>query len=218
VIPSPVRPAEETPARIRILIAEDHLIARMGVKTILSMQPDLSVEGEASNGAQAVELYRKLLPDVLLLDMRMPVLSGVEAAEAIRAEFPEARIIGLSTYGGDEDVRRALHAGMRAYLTKDVLHDELILAIHAVHAGETYLSSAIRAVLAAASIPADLSSREMEVLALIVKGKSNKQIGFDLGIAEHTVKNHVKSILDKLGVDDRTQAATEAIQRGIIHL
>jgi DNA-binding NarL/FixJ family response regulator len=194
------------------------MIARMGVKTILSMQPDLSVVGEASNGTQAVELYRKLQPDVLLMDMRMPVLNGVAAAQAIRAEFPDARIIGLSTYGGDEDIRRALQAGMRAYLTKDVLHDELIRAIHAVHAGETYLTAEVRAILEGAGLPADLSAREMEVLGLIVKGKSNKQIGFDLGIAEHTVKNHVKSILDKLGVDDRTQAATEAIQRGIIHL
>jgi DNA-binding NarL/FixJ family response regulator len=209
---------EEKPAPISILIAEDHLIARMGVKTILSMQPGLSVVGEASNGTQAVELYRKLQPNVLLMDMRMPVLNGVAAAQAIRAEFPDARIIGLSTYGGDEDIRRALQAGMCAYLTKDVLHDELIRAIHAVHAGETYLTAAVRAVLDAASLPADLSAREMEVLGLIVKGKSNKQIGFDLGIAEHTVKNHVKSILEKLGVDDRTQAATEAIQRGIIHL
>lgn len=194
------------------------MIARMGVKTILSMQPDMSVAGEASNGSQAVELYRKLQPDVLLMDMRMPVMSGVAAALAIRAEFPDARIIGLSTYGGDEDIRRALQAGMRAYLTKDVLHDELIRAIHAVHAGETYLTAEVRAILDAAALPADLSAREMEVLGLIVKGKSNKQIGFDLGIAEHTVKNHVKNILDKLGVDDRTQAATEAIQRGIIHL
>lgn len=211
-------PAEPQPEPIRILIAEDHLIARMGVKTILSMQPDMSVVGEASNGTQAVELYRKLQPNVLLMDMRMPVLNGVAAAQAIRAEFSDARIIGLSTYGGDEDIRRALHVGMRSYLTKDVLHDELIRAIHAVHAGETYLTPEIRAILAAASLPADLSAREMEVLSLIVKGKSNKQIGFDLGIAEHTVKNHVKSILDKLGVNDRTQAATEAIQRGIIHL
>jgi DNA-binding NarL/FixJ family response regulator len=194
------------------------MIARMGVKTILSMQPDLNVVGEASNGTQAVELYRKLQPDVVLMDMRMPVLNGVAAAQAIRAEFPDARIIGLSTYGGDEDIRRALQVGMRAYLTKDVLHDELIRAIHAVYAGETYLTAEVRAILEGASLPADLSGREMEVLGLIVKGKSNKQIGFDLGIAEHTVKNHVKSILDKLGVDDRTQAATEAIQRGIIHL
>ncbi len=203
---------------VRILIAEDHLIARLGVKTIINMQPGMSVVAEAANGSQAVELYRKLQPDVTLMDMRMPNLNGVEAARAIRAEYPNARIIGLSTYGGDEDIRRALQAGMRAYLTKDVLHDELIRAIHAVSAGEIYLTTAVRAVLAAASLPADLSAREMEVLSLIVKGKSNKQIGYDLGIAEHTVKNHVKNILDKLGVDDRTQAATEAIQRGIIHL
>ncbi len=205
-------------APVRILIAEDHLIARLGVKTIISMQPGMTVVAEAANGAQAVELYRKLRPDVTLMDMRMPALSGVEAASAIHAEFPEARIIGLSTYGGDEDIRRALQAGMRAYLTKDVLHDELIRAIRAVHAGETYLTAAVRAVLADGALPADLSAREMEVLALIVKGKSNKQIGFVLGIAEHTVKNHVKNILDKLHVDDRTQAATAAIQRGIIHL
>lgn len=205
-------------APVRILIAEDHLIARLGVKTILSMQPGMTVVAEAANGAQAVELYRKSRPDVTLMDMRMPGLSGVEAALGIHAEFPDARIIGLSTYGGDEDIRRALQAGMRAYLTKDVLHDELIRAIRAVHAGGTYLTAAVRAVLAAGSSPADLSAREMEVLALIVKGKSNKQIGYSLGIAEHTVKNHVKNILDKLHVDDRTQAATAAIQRGIIHL
>ena len=205
-------------APARILIAEDHLIARVGVKTILSMQPDMSVVAEASNGNQAVELYRKFLPDVILMDMRMPGMNGVDAARAIRAESPNARIIGLSTYGGDEDIRRALQAGMRAYLTKDVLHDELIRAIRAVHAGESYLTAAVRAVLAAGPLPADLSAREMEVLSLIVNGKSNKQIGFSLGIAEHTVKNHVKNILDKLGVDDRTQAATAAIQRGIIHL
>lgn len=206
------------PGPVRILIAEDHLIARLGVKTIITMQPDMSVVAEAANGAQAVEMYRKFRPDVVLMDMRMPGLSGVAAAQAIRTEFPDARIIGLSTYGGDEDVRRALQAGMQAYLTKDVLHDELIRAIRAVYNGETHLTAAVRAVLTAGLLPADLSAREMEVLALIVKGKSNKQIGFALGIAEHTVKNHVKNILDKLGVDDRTQAATAAIQRGIIHL
>ncbi len=203
---------------IRILIAEDHLIARVGVKTILNTQTDMSVVAEAANGAQAIELHRQYRPDITLMDMRMPGTSGMEAASAIRAEFPHARIIALSTYGGDEDIRRALDAGIRAYLTKDVLHDEMIRAIHAVHAGETYLPPSVRAALEVASLPASLSTREQEVLALIVKGQGNKQIAYMLGIAEHTVKNHVKSILSKLDVEDRTQAATAAIQRGIIHL
>jgi DNA-binding NarL/FixJ family response regulator len=203
---------------LRILIAEDHLIARVGVKTIVNMQPDMLVVAEAANGTQAVELYRKHRPDIVLMDLRMPGLGGVEAAVAILAEFPEAGIIGLSTYGGDEDIRRALNSGMQAYLTKDVLHDELIRAIHAVVAGETYLPASVSAVLAASSLPAALSAREMEVLSLIVKGHGNKQIAYQLGIAEHTVKNHVKNILGKLGVEDRTQAATAAIQRGIIHI
>lgn len=203
---------------IRILIAEDHLIARVGVKTILNTQPDMNVVAEAANGAQAVELHRQHQPDITLMDMRMPVTSGLEAIVAIRAERAEARIIALSTYGGDEDIRRALHAGVRAYLTKDVLHDELIRAIHAVYAGEIYLPSTVAAALEASSLSSALSARELEVLALIVKGHGNKQIAYDLGIAEHTVKNHVKSILNKLGVEDRTQAATAAIQRGIIHL
>jgi DNA-binding NarL/FixJ family response regulator len=203
---------------IRIMIAEDHLIARVGVKTIINMQPDMTVVGEAANGAQAVELYRKHHPDITLMDMRMPGTSGLDAIIAIRGEDPNARIIALSTYGGDEDIRRALQAGVRAYLTKDVLHDELIRAIHAVRSGEKYLPASVTAVLEARALPADLSSREMEVLSLIVKGQGNKQIAHELSIAEHTVKNHVKSILNKLGVDDRTQAATAAIQRGIIHL
>jgi DNA-binding NarL/FixJ family response regulator len=207
---------DKTP--IRILIAEDHLIARVGLKTIIGMQPDMQVAAEAANGTQAVELYRKHQPDITLMDVRMPVMSGVDAAIAIRAEFPEARIIALSTYGGDEDIRRALHAGVRSYLTKDVLHDELIRAIRAVHSGANYLPPMVAAVLEASIFPADLSAREVEVLELIVKGHGNKQIAFELGIAEHTVKNHVKNILSKLGADDRTQAATAAIQRGIIHL
>jgi DNA-binding NarL/FixJ family response regulator len=204
--------------RIRILIAEDHLIARVGVKTILNTQPDMKVVAEAANGPQAIDLYRKHRPDIALMDLRMPGMSGVEAAIAIRAEFPEARIIALSTYGGDEDIRRALQSGVRAYLTKDVLHDELIRAIHAVHSGKTYLPPAVAAALEASALPAGLSQREMEVLGLIVKGYGNKQIAYALKIAEHTVKNHVKNILSKLDADDRTQAATAAIQRGIIHL
>ena len=208
--------SSETP--IRIVIAEDHLIARVGVKTIINTQPDMTVVGEAANGIQALELYRKHRPDVTLMDVRMPGLGGVEAIIAIRVEFANARIIALSTYGGDEDIRRALQAGAQAYLTKDVLHDELLRAIHAVHAGEKYLPAGVAAALESSALPAGLSAREVEVLSLIVKGRGNKQIAYALGIAEHTVKNHVKNILSKLSVDDRTQAATAAIQRGIIHL
>ena len=205
-------------APITILIAEDHLIARVGLKTIISMQSDMQVVAEAANGAQAVELYRRHRPGITLMDVRMPVMTGVEAAVAIHEESPEARIIALSTYGGDEDIRRALQAGVRSYLTKDVLHDELIRAIRAVHSGASYLPPVVAAALEASAFPAGLSAREIEVLELIVKGHGNKQIAFELGIAEHTVKNHVKNILSKLGADDRTQAATAAIQRGIIHL
>jgi DNA-binding NarL/FixJ family response regulator len=203
---------------IRILVAEDHLVARVGVTTIVNMQSDMTVVAECSNGQQAVELHRKHLPDVTLLDMRMPVMGGVEAAAAIRAEHPHARMIALTTYGGDEDIRRALAAGVHAYLTKDVLHDELLKAIRAVHAGQTYLPAAVAASLAAQMPRPDLSAREVQVLELIVRGLPNKQIAYALSIAEHTVKNHVKNILSKLGVQDRTQAATAAIQRGIIHL
>jgi DNA-binding NarL/FixJ family response regulator len=203
---------------IRILVAEDHLVARVGVSTIVNMQPDMVVVAEASDGQQAVDLYRKHLPDVALLDMRMPVMNGVEAATAIRAQFPHARMMALSTYGGDEDIRRALAAGVQAYLTKDVLHDELLKAIRAVYAGQTYLPSGVAAALAAQVPRPDLSAREVQVLGLIVRGMPNKQIAYALSIAEHTVKNHVKNILSKLGVQDRTQAATAAIQRGIIHL
>jgi two-component system NarL family response regulator len=203
---------------IRILIAEDHLIARVGVKTIIDMQPDMTVVAEAANGLQAVDLYRKHAPDVTLMDVRMPVMSGLDATAAIRVEFPHARILALSTYGGDEDVRRALQAGVRGYLTKDVLHDELIRAVHAVHAGQSYLPVAVAAALAEMATRPDLSAREVEVLSLIAKGLGNKQIAYELRIAEHTVKNHVKNILSKLCVDDRTQATTVALQRGIIHL
>jgi DNA-binding NarL/FixJ family response regulator len=204
--------------QIRILVAEDHLVARVGVTTIVNLQTDMTVVAEASSGPQAVELYRKHLPDVTLLDLRMPGMTGDEVAATIHAEFPQAKLIALTTYGGDEDIRRALNAGVQAYLTKDVLHDELLKAIRAVWAGQTYLPAGVAAALAAQMPRPDLSARETQVLELIVQGLANKQIAYALGIAEHTVKNHVKNILSKLGVQDRTQAATAAIQRGIIHL
>ena len=203
---------------IRILVADDHLVARVGVSTIVNMQPDMTVVAEASNGVQAVEQYRQCRPDIALLDLRMPGMTGTEAAVAIRKEFPKARMIALTTYGGDEDIRRALAAGVQAYLTKDILHDELLKAIRAVHAGQSYLPAGVAAALAAQMPRPELSAREVQVLELIVQGLANKQIAYSLNIAEHTVKNHVKNILSKLGVQDRTQAATAAIQRGIIHL
>lgn len=211
-----LRPDSQT--RIRILIAEDHLIARAGLSAIVNAQPDMTVIAEAQNGEEALELYARHRPDIALMDMRMPVMNGLQAITAIRTDFPSARIVALSTFGGDEDIRRALVAGAQAYLTKDVLHDDLIGAIRAVHAGRRYLPASVRATLDAESAHPDLSTREMEVLRLIVRGMSNKQIAFELSIAEDTVKNHVKSILKKLGADDRTLAATKAIQRGIIHL
>ena len=185
---------------------------------IVNAQPDMTVVAEAANGQQALTMYRKYRPDVTLMDMRMPLVNGFEAVAAIRAEFPDARIVALSTFSGDEDIRRALQAGVQSYLTKDVLHDDLIGAIRTVHKGQVYLPGPVKATLAAEQLYAELSARELEVLRLIVQGLSNKQIAYDLKIAEDTTKNHVKSILKKLGVDDRTQAATTAIQRGIIHL
>ena len=201
---------------IRVLIAEDHLIARVGVGTIVETQADMQVVAEAANGAEAVQLHERHRPDVTLMDIRMPVMGGVEAMRAIRERAPAARFIALSTYSGDEEIRRALQAGASAYLTKDVLDDELVKTIRLVHAGRAYLPPAVAATLAAHATRPELTARELDVLALIVRGMGNKQIASELKIAEYTVKNHVKNVLSKLGVDDRTQAATSALQRGII--
>lgn len=205
-------------SKIRILVAEDHLVARVGVSAIINRQPDMLVVAEASNGRQALERYRKHLPDVTLLDLRMPLMSGVEAAIAIRREFPNARLIALTSYGGDEDIRRALAAGVQAYLTKEVLRNELLQTIRRVHAGGTYLPPPVAAALEAQRDAPALSKREIEVLELMARGLSNKQIAYTLDINDTTAKNHVQHILQKLGAQDRTQAATAAIQRGIIHI
>jgi DNA-binding NarL/FixJ family response regulator len=205
-------------SKIRILVAEDHLVARVGVGAIINRQPDMLVVAEASNGRQAVERYRQHVPDVALLDLRMPFLSGTEVAIAIRKEFPDARLIALTSYGGDEDIRRTLAAGVRAYLTKDVLRNELLQTIRTVYAGGTYLPPPLAATLQAQSDSPTLSQREIEVLELVARGLSNKQIAYTLEITETTAKNHVQHILQKLGAQDRTRAATAAIQRGIIHL
>jgi DNA-binding NarL/FixJ family response regulator len=203
--------------QIRVLIAEDHLIARLGVSAIINAQSDMLVVAEATDGEEAVSAYRRNMPDVAVVDLFMPIMSGFEAIEAIRSDYPTAHVVALSTYSGDEDIHRAFVAGAESYLTKDVLNDELVKAIRSVHRGTRYMPAAIAHVLAAQT-PCDLSLRELEVLNLIIDGQTNKQIAQGLSIAEDTVKHHVKNILRKLNVDDRTKAVTAAFRRGIVHV
>ena len=212
------KPLKTNSDLIRVLVCEDHLIARVGLAAIINAQPDMTVVAEATNGEQALDLYREHLPDVVLMDIRMPVMNGLDAICAIQSEFPEPSIVALSTFGGDADVRKALQAGALAFLTKDAPQDELLLAIRTVHTKHRFVTPLIVAALGAASPGSELSPRELDVLGLMVHGRSNKQIASELQIADDTAKNHVKSILRKLGAQDRTHAATEAIQRGIIHL
>jgi DNA-binding NarL/FixJ family response regulator len=203
---------------IRIMITDDHFVVRMGLAAVINTQADMQVVAEASNGLQALELFRLHLPDVTLMDLRMPQMEGVEAITAIRKEFPNSRFIVLTTYDGDEDIYRALQAGARGYLLKDMLGDSLLDAIRTVHAGGRRIPPEVANRLADRMFRSELSAREMEVLKLIVKGKSNKEIASDLGVAEGTVKIHINNILSKFGVSARTQAATYALQHGIIHL
>ena len=203
---------------IRVLIADDHFVVRMGLAAVITTQPDMTVVAEAANGRQALEFFRQHRPDVTLMDLRMPEMDGIEAITAIRKEFPDSRFIVLTTFDGDEDIYRALQAGARSYLLKDMLQDGLIEAIRAVHAGQRRIPAEVANRLAERMDRTELTSREIEVLRLIVEGKSNKEIAAQLSIAEGTVKIHINNILSKLGVTDRTQAATFALKRGIIHL
>ncbi len=203
---------------IRILIVDDHHIVRQGLAALLNTVPGFEVLAEASDGDQAVELFRKHRPDVTLMDLRLPRLNGVEAIARIRADYPGARIVVLTTYDGDEDIYRALQAGAKGYLLKGMDLAELSEAIRTVHAGRTRIPPRVAEKLAERMSGASLTGRELEVLKLIVAGKSNKDIGNALFISEATVKTHVNSLLSKLGVEDRTQAATSALQRGIVHL
>lgn len=203
---------------IRILIADDHLVVRMGLRSMIDTQSDMLVVAEAADGQEAVEGYRQHEPDIVLMDLRMPRLSGVEATKSIREQFPQALIIVLTTYDGDENIYQALHVGAHAYLLKDVPREEFLNAVRAVHRGEYCIPPAVAARLAQRMPYAELSSRELTVLKRIVEGMSNKEIASALAITESTVKNHVNSILGKLRVNDRTQAATTALRRGIMTL
>lgn len=204
--------------RIRLLLVDDHLVVRIGLRGLLETQSDLEVVAEAAGGNAAVSAFAKHHPDVVLMDLRMPDLDGAQATAAIRTKFPEARVLVLTTFDTDEDIYRALEAGAAGFLLKSTDSKPLLEAIRAVHAGKYQLPATVAARLAERRAMPELSAREREVLALIVKGRSNKEIGSELGVAENTVKNHVKVILDKLGVADRTGAATKAIQRGLVRL
>jgi DNA-binding NarL/FixJ family response regulator len=203
---------------IRIIVVDDQAVVRQGFVSLISTVADMRVIAQGTNGREAVALYREHRPDVVLMDLRMPEMGGVEAIAAIRREWPGAKVIVLTTYDGDEDIYRSLQAGAQGYLLKDMFFDELESAIRAVHAGGRKIPGVVAERLAERMGGSDLTGRELEVLELIVGGRSNKEIGSALGISEATVKSHINSILGKLGVTDRTQAATTALQRGIVHL
>jgi DNA-binding NarL/FixJ family response regulator len=203
---------------IRLLVVDDHQAFRMGLVAMVNEYPDLEVVAEAGTGPQAIELFRACHPDVVLMDLRLPGLSGVEATLAIRKEFPRSHIIIITTYDGDEDIYRALQSGAQGYLLKDMSKEELVGAIRAVQAGQHHIPPHVANRLAERMGRPELTLREIEVLKLVVKGKSNKEIAQDLHITEETVKGHLKSVFGKLGVNDRTQAAMSALQHGIMHM
>ena len=203
---------------IRILIADDHYVVRMGLVALLQTEPDLEVVGEVGDGIQAFELYKKLEPDLVLMDVRMPRTDGITATRQIRELYPRARILMLTTYDGDDDIHQALSAGASGYLLKNSTRESLIPAIRAVAAGQRWIPQEVATRLAARKLFEELTPRELEVLEQLATGRANKQIADVLKISEHTVKDHLKNILGKLHVADRTEAVTAALQRGIIHL
>ncbi|KQY29430.1 LuxR family transcriptional regulator [Caulobacter sp. Root1455] len=203
---------------IRVLVVDDHPMLREGVAAVLALQPDMVLVGEAENGAEALARYRDLRPDVTLMDLQMPGMSGLEAIEAIRAEFPAARIVVLTTYAGDVQALRALKAGATGYLLKGALRRELLDTIRNIHAGRRHLQPEVAHEIAIHAIDETLSEREIHVLRLVAAGRANKQIAWDLSLSEDTVKAHLKSIFAKLDVADRTHAVTVAARRGVIEI
>jgi DNA-binding NarL/FixJ family response regulator len=216
-----VSPKRRAPARldcIRILIAEDHTVVRDGLAAIIRQEQDMDVVAETGDGESAVELWKKHRPDVTLMDLRMPGLDGVDAIYAIRACDPNARIVILTTFDGDEDIYRGMRAGAKSYLLKDVRREELFQCIREVHAGGLFVPPAIAAKLAEHLPAEELSPRELEVLRLVAEGKPNKLIGAALSISEVTVKSHVQSVFRKLNVLSRTEAIAVANRKGLLHL
>jgi DNA-binding NarL/FixJ family response regulator len=197
---------------------DDHPLVRKGIASILANEPDITLVGEADNGEHAVELFRELQPDVVLMDLRMPALDGVGTTRAILAEFPDARVLALTSYDGDQDIYRALEAGVRGYLLKETAHADVVHAIRTVHAGKRLMPPDVAVRLSEFFPQVALTMRETEVLELVSQGLGNKEIADRLGTASGTVKMHVQNILDKLGAADRTHAVTMAIRRGILRL
>lgn len=208
----------EEASPIRILTVDDHQLIRVGIATLLMPEPDMKLVGEANNGREAIVKFRECRPDVTLMDLQMPEMSGFDAILAIRDEFPGARIIVLTTYTGDVQAQRAIKAGAQAYLLKNLLHKELLNTIRTVHAGRKAISPDIAARVAEHSGDEGLTPKEIEVLRLIAAGNANKEIAAQLSVTEETVKSRVKNILDKLGANDRTHAVTIGLKRGIIEL
>jgi DNA-binding NarL/FixJ family response regulator len=205
-------------ATIRVLLVDDHPAFRKGMAALIESEPGLEVVAQTGDGAEAIALYRMKKPDVVLMDLRLPGMSGVEATMAIRKEFPAARVIVLTTFDTDEDIYRAVQSGAKSFLLKDTPEDQLAATIRAVHAGEEVLPPKVAMRLADRQQRSDLSEREMEVLRHLIKGRSNKEIGASLFVSEDTVKAHLKTLFTKLKVQDRTEAAITAIRHGIIHL
>ena len=217
---------EQIPTKIKILIADDHPVVREGLSAMLNKEPDIQVVGEAENGTEAIDKAKELQPDVVLMDLRMPEVDGVEAMRQIRASNPGIKFIVLTTYDNDEYIFKGIEAGARAYLLKDAPREELFKAIRAVYKGESLIEPAVAGKVLdrfaelsrQAQAPERLSERELEVLKLMAKGAANKEIAAGLCISESTVKTHIQTIFQKLGVGDRTEAVTEAIKKGIIRL
>ena len=205
-------------AQIRILAVDDHALVREGISLLVETQPDMTLVGEASNGREAIQQFRAHRPDVTLMDLQMPEMSGVDAIVAVRGEFPDAKIVVLTTYKGDVQILRALKAGAHGYLLKNTLHKELLDTIRAVHAGRKALSPEASYEMAEHATDDALTPAEISVLRLIAAGNANKQIADQLSITEETVKSRVKNILSKLGANDRTHAAMIGLKRGIIEL
>jgi two-component system, NarL family, response regulator len=215
----PVPTARSTaPASIRVLLVDDHQVVRMGLRTVLGFHPDITVVGEAGDTPSAIHAFRELRPDVVLMDLRIPGGGGEEATRAIRGENPSARVLVLTTYDAEEDIHRALEAGARGYLLKTAPNGALVEAIRRVAGGERVIPAEIEAKLASREAKPELTPREKEVLRLVATGHSNRDIAAKLGFTEHTSKAHLKQILVKMKANDRTQAATQAIQRGIVVL